>query len=134
MFKRQLLRQARATRAVRVAPSSLSSFGVCAAPRHSTTHRPALLATSICRDIISRAYSSASAEAADDKPSGLITRFADLSNVGVHQNLLRSIVDDMRYENMTDVQAMSINPALSGKDMYVNKPHCIYLLLLAHKC
>lgn len=123
MFKRQLLRQARATRAVRVAPSSLSSFGVCAAPRPSTTYRPALLASSICRDIISRGYSSASAEATNDKTSGLITRFADLSNVGVHPNLLRSITDDMRYENMTDVQAMSINPALSGKDMSVYHHH-----------
>ncbi|KAJ4390555.1 hypothetical protein N0V93_004151 [Gnomoniopsis smithogilvyi] len=119
MFKRQLLRQARATRALRVAPSSLSSFGVGAAPRPSTTYRPALLANSICRNIISRSYSSASAEASsqNEKTSGLITRFADLSNVGVHANLLRSIVNDMRYENMTDVQAMSINPALSGKDI-----------------
>lgn len=120
MFKRQLLRQARATRAVRVAPSSLSSFGCGAAPRPSTTYRPALLTASICRDVLSRAYSSASAEAQNEKTSGLITRFADLSNVGVHPNLLRSIVEDMRYEDMTDVQAMSINPALSGKDMYVH--------------
>ncbi|KAJ4412426.1 hypothetical protein N0V82_008821 [Gnomoniopsis sp. IMI 355080] len=119
MFKRQLLRQAHATRALRVAPSSLSSFGCGAASRPSITYRPALLANSICRNIISRGYSSASAEATGDneKTSGLITRFNDLSTVGVHENLLRSIVDDMKYEVMTDVQAMSINPALSGKDI-----------------
>lgn len=79
--------------------------------------------------MISRGYSSASAEAHSQnaKTSGLITRFADLSDAGVHPNLLRSIVDDMQYENMTDVQAMSINPALSGKDMYVHQPLRIHL-------
>ncbi|CAN8102724.1 unnamed protein product [Discula destructiva] len=118
MLKRQLLRQARATRAVRVAPSPLSSFVCGAAPKSSTTYRPSLLAGSICRDIISRGYSStAEAPSQNERTSGLITKFADLSSVGVHENILRAITHDMRYETMTDVQAMSINPALSGKDI-----------------
>lgn len=120
MFKRQLLRQARATRAVRVAPSSLSSFACGALSRPSTTYKPALLASSLCRDIISRGFASAAeAPSSNDKTAGLITKFRDLTSLGVHQNIIRSLVDDMKYETMTDVQAQSINPALSGKDMYV---------------
>lgn len=122
MFKRQLLRQARACRAVRASPSSLSTLGCGAAPKPSVTYRPAVLASSISRQIIARNYSSASAaqESQEDARSdGLITRFADLKSIGVHDNLLRAITDDMKYEEMTDVQSMSINPALKGKDMYV---------------
>lgn len=122
MFKRQLLRQARVCRALRTSPSSLLALGSGAAPKPSTTYKSAILATSVSRQIIARAYSSASsAEQSenDGKPSGRLTRFADLASLGVHENIIRTIVDDMKYENMTDVQSMSINPALNGKDMYV---------------
>lgn len=120
MFKRQLLRQARACRAVRASPSSLLTLASGAAPKPTTTYRPALLTAAFSRQIIARSYSSASAAAEsqeESSPDGRITRFADLSSLGVHDNILRSIVDDMKYENMTDVQSMSINPALKGKDM-----------------
>lgn len=122
MFKRQLLRQARACRSVRASPSSLWALGSGAAPKPSTTYRPAVLATSIGRQIIARSYSGTSAAAAtqnETSSNGSITRFADLRSLGVHENIVRAIVDDMKYETMTDVQAMSINPALRGKDMYV---------------
>lgn len=120
MLKRQLLRQARTCRALRASPSSLSGLIFNASPKPSASYKPAVLATSISRQIISRNYSSAAAaaEAQDGgNQSGLITRFADLSSLGVHPNILKSIVDDMGYESMTDVQSMSINPALQGKDM-----------------
>lgn len=122
MFKRQLLRQARACRSVRPSPTSLLALGSGAAPRPSTTYKPAVLAVSIGRQIIARSYSSASAAAEsqnETRSDGQITRFADLTSLGVHENLIRSIVEGMKYEVMTDVQAMSINPALKGKDMYV---------------
>lgn len=119
MLKRQLLRQARTCRALRASPSSLSGLIFNASPKASASYKPAVLATSVSRQIISRNYSSAAAAEAQDgsNQSGLITRFADLSSLGVHPNILKSIVDDMGYESMTDVQSMSINPALQGKDM-----------------
>lgn len=120
MFKRQLLRQARACRGVRASPSSLLSLGSGAAPRFSTSVRPAVLASSIGRQIISRNYSAEAAESRKEGgQSGRVTRFADLEALGVHENILKAILDDMQYETMTDVQSMSINPALQGKDMYV---------------
>lgn len=122
MFKRQLLRQARACRGVRASPSSMLSLGAGAAPRPSTNYRQAVLATSLSRQIISRSYSDATGAAESRSgggQSGAITRFADLAPIGVHENILRAILEDMRYETMTDVQSMSINPALQGKDMYV---------------
>lgn len=122
MFKRQLLQQARACRGLRASASSLLSLGSGAAPKTAVNFRPALLATSISRQIISRGYSSAGAEAEQQRgagQSGIVTRFAELAPLGVHDNVLKAILDDMRYETMTDVQAQSINPALQGKDMYV---------------
>lgn len=65
-------------------------------------------------------YYSSEATASDDQlPSaaGLITRFADLSTLNVHPKLVSSIVDGMGYENMTEVQSMTISPALVGKDL-----------------
>ncbi|KAK2613628.1 hypothetical protein N8I77_000528 [Diaporthe amygdali] len=120
MLKRQLLRQARACRGLRASPSSLSGLVLNTSLKSSASYKPAVLATSISRQIIARNYSSAAAAAEApnaSNESGLITRFADLSSLGVHPNILKAIVDDMRYESMTDVQAMSINPALQGKDI-----------------
>lgn len=45
------------------------------------------------------------------------SRFADLEQLGVHNNLLKAIVDGMGYEDMTPVQSKTINPALKGTDM-----------------
>lgn len=121
MFKRQLLRQARACRGLRVSPSSLLALGSGLAPRTATTCRPAVLTASVSRQIIQRAYSSAAAAAESDNnggnTNGLITRFADLSTLGVHESLISAITKGMGYETMTDVQSMSINPALQGKDL-----------------
>lgn len=67
-----------------------------------------------------RAYSTeASAEAVDGEGSAPVeaTQFQQLADLGVHQNLLSAIIDDMGYESMTQVQAKTINPALKGTDM-----------------
>ncbi|KYK59297.1 ATP-dependent RNA helicase mss116 precursor [Drechmeria coniospora] len=46
-----------------------------------------------------------------------VTRFADLGELGVHNNLLNAIIDDMGYDVMTPVQAKTIKPALKGTDI-----------------
>lgn len=69
----------------------------------------------------SRFY-SAEAAAVETKPiegtvPSDVANFADLSQAGVHRNLLDAITKDMRYEAMTPVQSKTINPALKGTDM-----------------
>lgn len=54
---------------------------------------------------------------------GLVTRFENLSSLGVHENVVRSITEGMGYETMSQVQSMTIQPALSGKDMYELPSH-----------
>jgi ATP-dependent RNA helicase MSS116, mitochondrial len=56
-------------------------------------------------------------DAHHDSAPGPITRYADLEHLGVHASIINSIVHGMGYETMTDVQAMTIAPALRGKDM-----------------
>lgn len=71
----------------------------------------------------SRPYTSAAAvnesrdpeaAAASDKSA---SSFDDLSRLGVHPNLLKAITQDLKYNEMTPVQAKTINPALKGTDM-----------------
>lgn len=69
----------------------------------------------------SRPYNT-EAVAQDDRKShdsgpGEYTDFSELSQLGVHENLLKAIVRDMEYETMTPVQAKTIAPALKGNDM-----------------
>ncbi|TQN72082.1 ATP-dependent RNA helicase cyt-19 [Colletotrichum shisoi] len=49
--------------------------------------------------------------------SGLTTKFQDLNKLGVHQNLVDTITKGMKYEQMTSVQSMTIEPALKGMDL-----------------
>lgn len=56
--------------------------------------------------------------------------FKDLPKLGVHQNLIDSITQDMGYERMTPVQAKTINPALKGTDMYCHLPGLLSTLAL----
>ncbi|KAK2591644.1 hypothetical protein QQS21_010658 [Conoideocrella luteorostrata] len=50
-------------------------------------------------------------------PTTELTNFADLSQLGVHRNLLDAVIKDMRYDTMTPVQSKTINPALKGTDI-----------------
>lgn len=52
----------------------------------------------------------------EDAPKEM-TRFDDLAQLNVNENLLSAITDDMGYETMTPVQAKTIVPALKGTDM-----------------
>lgn len=67
---------------------------------------------------LSRFY-SAEAGAQSQLSSDDITKFRDMASVGVHEKLIKAIVDGMKYEDMTQVQSMTIKPALQGKDLYV---------------
>ncbi|EAA33076.1 hypothetical protein GE21DRAFT_5759 [Neurospora crassa] len=65
-----------------------------------------------------RFYSAeATAQSNTAASNGLVTRFADLAALGVHENVVRAITHGMGYENMTEVQSMTISPALKGKDI-----------------
>ena len=69
---------------------------------------------------VGRTYSTeadAPAHVQENAVDGPVELFADLGKLGVHQNLLQAITEDMRYERMTPVQAKTINPALKGTDM-----------------
>ncbi|CCT63827.1 probable dead-box protein precursor CYT-19 [Fusarium fujikuroi IMI 58289] len=72
---------------------------------------------------ITRAYSTEAAaeqneNESESAPSAEVepeVRFADLQ--GIHPNLLKPIIDDMKYDTMTPVQAKTIQPALKGTDI-----------------
>ncbi|RDA84688.1 hypothetical protein CP532_2754 [Ophiocordyceps camponoti-leonardi (nom. inval.)] len=66
-----------------------------------------------------RFYSSeaAAAEGGDAPESGEFTEFQQLSDLGVHPNLLSAIIRDMNYRTMTPVQAKTIPVALKGTDV-----------------
>jgi ATP-dependent RNA helicase MSS116, mitochondrial len=87
--------------------------------------RPTILRTAAL--LRSRNYATeATAEAVDEVEAatpggpGRPKRFTELLNMGVHPNLVRQITDGMKYETMSDVQSLTIVPALSGKDMYAS--------------
>ncbi|KAI1461382.1 ATP-dependent RNA helicase mss116 [Annulohypoxylon moriforme] len=54
-----------------------------------------------------------------DSPAGIydVTRFEDLAKLGVDERIVRAITQDMGYDTMTDVQSLTINPALKGVDL-----------------
>ncbi|KAI0403924.1 DEAD-domain-containing protein [Xylaria palmicola] len=49
--------------------------------------------------------------------SAPVTRFTELSQLGVNEALIEALTRGMGYDAMTEVQAMTINPALKGSDM-----------------
>lgn len=90
-------------------------------PTRPTLRLPAQPVTP--RGLVPRLYSSEAAAAAQGEgestaaSSGLVTRFADLAQLGVHPKLIDSITKGMGYETMTDVQSMTINPGVRGVDL-----------------
>ncbi|KAK3990094.1 P-loop containing nucleoside triphosphate hydrolase protein [Cladorrhinum sp. PSN332] len=116
MMKSSLLRSAAACRVALAARplqiiSRSSASAVARAPL-AASYRPA--------NSLLRFYSSESAAQKEDSPAssnGLITKFGELGSVGVHHALVDAITRGMGYENMTEVQSMTISPALSGKDI-----------------
>ncbi|KAI0594958.1 ATP-dependent RNA helicase mss116 [Biscogniauxia sp. FL1348] len=130
MFKASIQRQAWLGNAARRQLSTLSSLparsssSVVVAPPCLRWSQGARLRSLPLRQIAARLYSSESAAVQDDHadessqaPSGLVTRFADLSRLGVNDHLVRALTQGMKYDTMTEVQTMTINPALKGVDL-----------------
>ena len=118
MMKSSVMRQARLCRVAlqaanrlhissRLSPSvsALSVSARCPVPFQAIRSLP-------------RFYSSetAASESPAESPE-LTTRFADLVKLGVHPKLVEAITRGMKYEDMTQVQSLTISPALKGKDL-----------------
>ncbi|KAJ9138843.1 hypothetical protein NKR23_g8230 [Pleurostoma richardsiae] len=124
MFRRSLARQVRLCRPARVsALPALSPLSRAALHNSPINHGAVASLSSLKSVLASRAYSSAAvadAQApapAPAAPAAPSTKFADLRSLGVHESVVRAITEGMGYENMTDVQSMTLGPALAGKDI-----------------
>ncbi|OHE90725.1 DEAD/DEAH box helicase [Colletotrichum orchidophilum] len=121
MFRQSLRRCVRisgatfATPALRTTrPAALQSIGQSS---QSTLRVP--LSINAFRLYSSESANAATAPAAEENgnASGMTTKFEDLSKLGVHSSLVDTITKTMRYEDMTDVQSKTIEPALKGMDL-----------------
>jgi len=121
MMKTGVLRQARVYRValqaatrVRIAPRTFPS----ALPALSSASK-ALAAPSINSLVsLARYYSSeAAASHEQDQSPTLVTKFADLADLGVNPRIVSSITKGMGYEDMTPVQSRTIVAALNGTDL-----------------
>ncbi|KAK4193699.1 ATP-dependent RNA helicase cyt-19, mitochondrial [Podospora australis] len=117
MMRSNILRHAAACRvAIAARPVQIASRVSASALASSRTSSLAVA----CRPFNSllRFYSSESAAVSEElAQSDVITKFRDLESVGVHRAIVRSIVNGMKYEDMTTVQSLTIKPALAGKDL-----------------
>ncbi|KAK0672277.1 P-loop containing nucleoside triphosphate hydrolase protein [Cercophora samala] len=117
MMKTSILRHAAACRvALTARPLQLtarlspSAFATITQTPLKASYRPV--------NSLLRFYSSESAAQQETAtPSGRITKFRDLESLGVNNALVRSITEGMKYEDMTEVQSLTINAALAGKDL-----------------
>ncbi|OAA58060.1 dead box RNA helicase [Niveomyces insectorum RCEF 264] len=133
MFKTAVLRAARLSRATGLPRSTSSLSGLRRAVTLASGSSPAaplgLIVPAVSRlsaadhSFHSSANHAASVSAAEqavetpERAPGLVTQFADLASLGVHENLVRSLTQTLGYDTMTPVQSMTISPALAGKDM-----------------
>ncbi|EXF82565.1 DEAD/DEAH box helicase [Colletotrichum fioriniae PJ7] len=121
MFRQSLRRCARISGATLAAPA-LRTTRPAALQTIAKSPASALrvpLSINAFRLYSSEAASAAAAPVVEDEgnASGLTTKFADLTKLGVHPTLVDTITHRMRYENMTDVQSKTIEPALKGMDL-----------------
>ncbi|KAI5868535.1 ATP-dependent RNA helicase mss116 [Durotheca rogersii] len=65
----------------------------------------------------STAETQAGAQSEDSQAPRRVTRFQDLTKLGVHERIVDAITKGMKYDTMTEVQTMTINPALGGVDL-----------------
>lgn len=131
MFKASFPRHARLGSVARRQLSTLSplrSIRIQSLEQQQLSTARVSVRPSLLRTLVPRFYSSeAAAEQRNDSApaaavvgSQHITRFADLSQLGVHERLLSAITKGMKYEDMTEVQSLTINAALRGTDLYVH--------------
>lgn len=80
-------------------------------------------AISVLSRIQPRLYSTEAAEAtatqepAPERAQRQVAQFGDLTELNVHDSIVHAITKDFGYQDMTDVQRLTINAALAGKDM-----------------
>ncbi|KAI0967048.1 DEAD-domain-containing protein [Xylaria arbuscula] len=128
MFKASIQRHVRLGNVAR----QFSTASLMRAPRsenniaailHQTPSHPALrrLAPGYA---LSRLYSVESAAAQANRQdefapvaSAPVSRFSELSRLGVNEGLVQALTKGMGYDAMTEVQSMTINSALKGVDM-----------------
>ncbi|KAK0722234.1 P-loop containing nucleoside triphosphate hydrolase protein [Lasiosphaeria miniovina] len=95
--------------------TTTSAYAITQAPRVlGATFRPLNHLNHLQRTYSTEATADAVADAASPD---LVKRFADLSRLNVNPALVDAITKGMQYENMTDVQSMTISPALTGRDI-----------------
>jgi len=118
MMKTSLMRQAAVCRVALTALPGRATFraspaAALALPRSAATlYRPS---ASLIRFYATE--QAVSSRESNPEPPALVTRFEDLHTLGVNERLIHSITKGMRYETMTEVQSLTINPALRGKDV-----------------
>lgn len=125
MFRTSIARQVRLARLSASLPGSTASVAAASAKQIQPTFAASALLrpTRLPSSLLSQAWRhySSVAEARDETPGpsepGQITKFTDLPKLGVHESLVKAIVTDMGYQNMTEVQSATLGPALEGKDM-----------------
>ncbi|KAI8963810.1 DEAD-domain-containing protein [Daldinia sp. FL1419] len=125
MFKSSMQRHARLGNLARRQLSTVVSQQIRTRPVVASYQRLAQTERQFIplRQIAVRLYSQESAAAyatqTDDSPASIynVTRFEDLSKLGVHERIVRAITVDMGYDTMTEVQSLTINPALKGVDL-----------------
>lgn len=128
MFKASFQRQAQLGPAARrqisafALRSSRSVRPFVALPKQTTWSQPTIRPSAFIPQAIQRYYSSEAAavrqdDASDSSSSGLVTRFQDLVKLGVNENLVNALTQGMGYETMTEVQSLTINPAMKGVDL-----------------
>lgn len=124
MFKFSLQRHARLGSFARQHVSTLAARQICSRPLLAKSYNwpQTELYVRPLRQIGVRFYSQEYAVAesqSDDSPASLydVTRFEDLAKLGVDERIIRAITVDMKYDTMTSVQSLTINPALKGVDL-----------------
>lgn len=120
MMKTSVLRQARFCRVAVNAASRLqisSKAFPSASPLLSSTPRALTTQYRALSSPPFRFYSSSAPAESEDANSSRISKFADLKKLGVHDVLIDSIVNGMRYTDMTEVQSMTISAGIDGKDL-----------------
>ncbi|KAI0840912.1 DEAD-domain-containing protein [Hypoxylon sp. FL0890] len=126
MFRSSIQRQARLGSLARRQLSTLVARQIGSRPLVASYQRWAQAEPQLTplRQIAIRLYSQESAAAhtkpeIEDLPGGIydVNKFQDLLKLGVNERIVRAITQDMGYETMTEVQALTINPALKGTDL-----------------
>ena len=120
MMKTSVLRQARFCRVAVSAASRLqisSRAFPSTSPFLSSTFRASTTNYRAPSSSIFRSYSSSAPAESEAADSSRITKFTDLKKLGVHDVLVDSIVKGMGYTDMTEVQSMTINAGIDGKDL-----------------